>query len=458
MGADARTTEERAARELGENARHSRRNHLLGVVSGMFAGTARDFLHPTLILAGLIYTLTGSTLLVALVTILNKAGVLAPQLLVSRFVEHTPRRRPYFIAVTVVRCTAFAALVGAMWLLSGSTTTLTLTLFFAVYLLTRISGGVGHVIYTDMVGRLIPPHRVGAFLGMRRFLGGSLAILAGMAIIQPILSGVEFPGNYVLLAGIGTALVIVDMTTFSMCREEPGPSADDPTTVGESLRRGMEWLKEDRNYRCYFWMRVAFRINYLALAFFIPYGTEQLESGAGMALLGGIMVATMKLSRVGGSALWGKVADLKGSRATLIGAGAFMLMAPALALLAPMLPPVFAFPLPGVERSLDLPLLVYLLALASMGFGIQANGIGGKRFLITSAPKERRPSYVAFLNTITSPLTLLPLLGAWVAQQAGMRVLFALLLGGGLLSLTSALRMNPTHALREDSETHEDAT
>ena len=433
-------------RALGKNARHTTRNYRLGVLAGLFAGTSRDFLHPELIIAGLVYALTRSPVMVALVPIISKAGVFAPQLLVSTLVEHRPRRRPYFVMLTVARSLAMVALLGTIWLLARGVTPLALTAFFTAYLLVCMCGGAGYVIFSDMVGRLIPPGRVGSFLGARTLLGGGLAIVTGMFIIQPTLSGVELPWNYLLLAAIGTVLVVIDMSTWCLCREEPGPRAESRSGMREALARGLDWLKEDHNYRCYLLSRVAFRINYVGLAFFIPYGTERLgyESRmGGAAVLGGIMVATLKLSTVLGGVVLGKVADRHGSRKGLILSGALMLSAPLLVLLAPLLPGVFELGLPGLEQGLDLPMVVYLLALACMGAGMRGNAMSGMRFLITSAPPERRPTYVAFLNTITSPLTLLPLAGALLASLAGMTTLFTVICAGGVLSVTAALRMRP---------------
>ncbi len=433
-------------RALGDNARHTTRNYRLGVLAGLFAGASRDFLHPELIIAGLVYALTRSPVLVALVPIISKAGVLAPQLLVSSMMEHRPRRRPYFVALTVARSLALLALTGTIWLLAGGATPLALTAFFAAYLLFCICGGAGYVIFSDMVGRLIPPGQVGSFLGMRTLLGGGLAVVTGMFIIQPTLSGVELPWNYLILAAVGTALVMIDMSTWCLCREEPGPRAERRSGVREAVARGFAWLAKDHNYRCYLLSRVAFRINYVGLAFFIPYGTERLgyeSQVGGAAVLGGIMVATLKLSSVVGGTGLGKLADVYGSRKGLLASGAMMLSAPLLALLAPLLPGAFEVGLPGLEQGLDLPMCVYLLALACMGAGMRGNAMSGMRFLITSAPPERRPTYVAFLNTITSPLTLLPLAGALLAQQAGMTTLFAVICIGGILSVAAAFHMRP---------------
>ncbi|MFP3937963.1 MAG: MFS transporter [Phycisphaerae bacterium] len=431
---------------MGDNVAHARRNHRLGLASGTFAGMAQDFLNPEIILVGLITALTDSAWLVALIVIINKAAGLGPQLLISSLVEHQPRRRPYFVIATIVRGTALSVLVLSIYLLSKSVNAATLALFYLAYLVQCVCTGSGHILFMDMVGRLIPADRVGTFLGMRTFLGGGLGILAGFVIIQPMLERLEVPTNYLLVAAIGTILVIIDMSLWSHTREEPGAKADRKTTFTESLRRGWAWMKADHNYRCYFYMRVAFRLNYLGLVFFIPFGKRQLTMATGLAdvaLLGGIMVATLKGSRVVAGAIWGKVTDRFGSKATLIGAGVLFLLAPPLALVSPLLPELFILRFPALEATLNFPLCVYLLALACVGGAIQGNTIGGHRFLVTNAPPHRRASYVAFLNTITSPLTLLPLAGAWMAESVGMNWLFICITAGGLMALVPALRMHP---------------
>ena len=426
------------------SARHVRRNYALGVLNGSLGTLAFDFLHPELIIAGMIWALTGSKLLVALVTVVSKAGILAPQLLVGPRLEHRPLKRPYFVALGGLKLAALAAMIAAMTQLSGRGFGVALALFYLAYIVSCVCGGTAYVVLLDITGRMIPPQRVGSFFGMRHFLGGVLSPLLGLLVIQPVLAKAPLPANYLVVMALGALLTAASVTAFALCREEPGARARRRTTLGESLRRGFRWLRSDANYRAFFWQRVAFRINYLSLAFFIPYGSEALgqERGpAGLAALGGILVATMKGSRTLASILWGRVADRHGFRRCMLGAGVMYLVAPSLALLAPRMPRLFALHLPAMTTPLDLPLLIYLVALAAMGAAIQGTVIGGSQFQVTTAPPHRRISYVGFLNTITSPLTLLPLAGAWLAKAVGLGAVFVLAFGGGLISLWSALAM-----------------
>lgn len=422
----------------------ARRNYRLGVASGAFGTAGFDCIHPELILVGLVLYLTDSVALAALVTVISKAGVLAPQLLVGTRLEHRHWKRPYFIAFSVVRVAALAVMAVAIAMLGWGVTPWRLTLFYGAYLASCLCMGSGYVVFMDIVGRMIPTGRVGSFIGMRHFAGGAASVIIGLAVIQPVLARVSAPTSYFVLACLGVALAAVHAILFGLCREPVSTPATSSTTLGQSLRRGFGWLKTDRNYRVFLALRVIFRVNYLGLAFFIPYGKDELAAergAAGVVILGGIMVAVHKVCRTFSSLVWGRLSDGRGYRSCLVAAGALFTAAPALALLAPHLPRGFAVAIPGTGATLDLPLVVYLLGLGALGAAFQGLIVGGNRFLITNSPPHRRISYVGFLNTVTVPLTLLPLAAAALAESLGLTTLFAMLVFGGLTYVLLALRM-----------------
>jgi MFS family permease len=438
----------------------SRRNYVLGVLNGALGTVAYDFIHPDLILAGLVFALTrplyGDTwamFVVSVLSVINKGGSLLPQLYVSSMLEHRSRKRPFYVMLTFLRGFGTVILLVAIWLMASRVDWMTLGLFFAAFFIVAFCMGAGHVITLDMFGRMIQMERIGTFLGTREFLGGAMSFVAGLLVVQPILNRGQAGGDPSVLASndfwlgvIGGSLTLIAMGFLIMCHEEEGPRAKRRTTFAESLIRGYRWLKRNPNYRAYFWLRVAFRINDLAMTFFIPYGATKLKTTgdtASVVVLGGVLVATFKLSRVISSALWGWTVDRYGDRACLVWTGVCFVTAPLLALLAPALPDVFSVPIPFSDASLDLPLLVYLGALSAIGAAYQGSIIGGNRFLIGRAPPRRRLSYIGFLNTVTSPLTFLPVLGAFIAGSLGVTTLFVAIVGGGFLYLFYAMRIAP---------------
>lgn len=450
MTQNATTSVSPAEAALGLNAVHARHNHAVGLISGGIAGVAMKFVQPELILAGLMYALTRSALLASLVVVVNKVGAMGPQLLVGSWLEHRDRRRPYFRVLAVLRPAVLGGLVLTMVALAQQTNALTLTLFYAIYLLFCLTSGTGHVIWLDMVGRLIPPDRLGKFMGARSFLGHGLGIVAAALLIQPILDGLPLPWNYVLLVAIGAVLVGVDMHIWGRCREEPGPAAERRVSFRQAMRRGFRWLAEDHNYRCYFLARVSFRLTYLGLALFIPYGQEvlpvRLRPGyAGdvqaVALLGGVLVAVRTASDSSGSLIWSRLVDALGVRFCLTCSGLLIFLAAVLALSAPSVPSVFSLSVPWTPLIIDLPIVLYMASLAALGMALTGTMLGTWKFVLTTSRPEERPAYLAFTNTISTPLTLLPLASAWVASQWGMATVFYVVLAGGAMQLLAASRM-----------------
>jgi MFS family permease len=440
--ADALSIRVTGAESPSPGEKHVRRNYRLGIIGGAIATTANDFIEPDLILAGLIYASTGSKLLVGILAIMNKLGGLGPQLLAGSLLEHRKDKMSWYIGAMIIRAFALASLTGSIFMLAKGFSAGALTMFMLSFLVICICGGFAYVITMDMIGRMIPSERLGRYLGIRNFGGQTVAILAGIFVIQPIL-GTGDKYSYFILAIIGSILVILSMTLMSMCKDHEHKTARRPSSLLISLRRGFKWMRLDRNYRLFFWQRVMFRFEYIGLAFFIPYGKDVLmkESTTNIAILGGVMVATMKASRIVASLMWAKTMDPRKCKICLMCGGVGFAAASVLALCAPVLPTLYHIDLPMTHLDLTLPLTIYLLALATLGLANESLNIGGDTFVMTSAPGHRRLSYVAFTNTVTSPLTLLPLAAAWVANLLGVTSLFVMVLASGLTTVWLARKM-----------------
>jgi len=212
------------------------------------------------------------------------------------------------------------------------------------------------------------------------------------------------------------------------------------------IRGGLADLRADRNYRLLLTLRLLMRANGLTLAFYVPYGVERLGA-SGMA---GVFIGVISASRLASSPLWGRVSGGRGNRACLIWSGAFYALSPIAALAATRVPDPAAWSVPWLGFTLSLPLGVYLLSLALFGLALQGNIIARNAFIVEIAPDDRRPSYIAFLNTVSLPMSILPVLAGWTigGSTNGLDGLFIVVAVTGALTFVVASRLTE---VREDA-------
>jgi len=439
----------RTAEHGPQGARFVKRNYVLGVVNGALTRAGLAFVHPHLVLSAFVYSQTKSNLLVGLLAACACAGKMMPQLYVSSLIEHRSRKKPFYIASAVVRMVALAT-TGAMIYLTGpDSRNWTLPLFFIALVVYWFAQGSGSVPFIDIVGQTITSSRLGSFFAQRGLFGAILALIGGFLVIQPIIAHIPCPLSYAVLTGFATIILGTAWVMF-MLTEEPGNSSPPrERNFRQTLRGGVRMLRDNVNYRRLLVIRILARVNILTLAFYVPYGVERL----GAVGLSGLFIGFISISQLTSNLVWGRVSDTKGNRQCLTWAGILFTVSPAAALVAPHLPEAFHWTVPAVPIGVDLPLCVFLAALCCFGWATQANMVGNNAYLIESAPPDRRPSYVAFLNTLTFPMMLLPAVaGALVSQiTIGLDILFAAVVLSGLLSLVSALRLTEVRELNAEN-------
>jgi len=416
-----------------------KKDFLLGIASGAFCGAGMSFLHPQLVMAAFIYELTGSKLLVGIASSLTSAGMLWPQLFVSSRIEHQPRKKPFYIINSICRIVMLASLAGTMWLVGIHRNAWLISLFFLIYFMFRTSQGCGQPLFFDIVGQAILSNRLGSFFAYRALFGSLLALFCGFFAVQPILRYVAFPGNYALLVAGTLILTGTGWTVFMFTHEDANNSPPAPRNLRQTFTGSAQMLLRDKNYRLLLFMRFCVRINMLALVFYVPYGVDRL----GVIGLSGIFVGMIQASRLASSLFWGKLSNRAGNCMCLKVAAFFFTAAPVMALVAPHIPAMFQWPIPGTAVSLDAPLLVYLGALCLFGVATQGYRVSANAFLIESAPPERRPSYIAFLNTVSLPLTFLPAIAGLVIDhlQQGLDYLFLFVALSGVLTIFTASQL-----------------
>ncbi|MBT3269697.1 hypothetical protein HN371_21310 [Candidatus Poribacteria bacterium] len=417
----------------------------MGVVSGTVGRLERSFLHVQLVLAAYVYELTQSNALVGLLTTVTEAGMFGPQLYVSSLIEHRARKLPSFIVMHAARTVAVACMCAGVWV-SASHVAAGLLLFFVACVFHRVLHGGSALAFTDIIGKTVDPRRYGGFLAWRAVLGGILALVTGFLVVQPILDRLAFPVSYAVLVGAGVAFTGISGFVFYLAREDPMERVPKRRGLSGVIRGGLADLRADRNYRLLLTLRLLMRANGLTLAFYVPYGVERLGA-SGMA---GVFIGVISASRLASSPLWGRVSGGRGNRACLIWSGAFYALSPIAALAATRVPDPAAWSVPWLGFTLSLPLGVYLLSLALFGLALQGNIIARNAFIVEIAPDDRRPSYIAFLNTVSLPMSILPVLAGWTigGSTNGLDGLFIVVAVTGALTFVVASRLTE---VREDA-------
>ena len=415
------------------------RNYALGIVNGTLSRLGMGFIHPYLVLSAFVYEQTKSNVLVGLVVTLSTAGLMWPQLYISSRIEHLPRKRPFYIFSTVLRIVTLGIVVATMFLAGSVDSSWILAPFFVAYFVYRTGQGCGNPVFLDLVGQSVAPTRLGSFFAYRGLLGGGLSFVAGFVVLQPILDAIPSPTNYAVLGAIAFVIMSCGWTAFAFVHEPKDRAPPKRRSFRQTAADGGALVWRDTNYRLLLSIRILLRFDLLALAFYVPYGVERL----GAEKMSGVFVGCMAVSRLASSLIWGKISDRKGNRLCLICSAVLLTLSPATALVASRLPALFQWALPFASAPLDLPITVYILALCMVGFGLEAAVIGLNAFMLESAPPERRPSYIAFVNTVSFPFTFLPALAGLLVGSNVRRldVLLAIVCVSGVLTLWAVWRL-----------------
>jgi hypothetical protein len=426
-----------------EDARrtHFARNYFLGVFNGTMIILGNSLISPSLVLAAFVYERTGSEFLVGLLPALGVAGSRLPQLYVSSLIEHRESKKLFYIGATLLRLVTLPTMGLLVLFSSRLSSTTAMAAMFTAYGLFAIGQGGASIPFFDMLASAIGPSRVGGVFATRHFFGHILAMLAGLFVVQRILN--EFGGTrdaaYALLIGLAWLVLAAGWVSFSLVREVGGTAAPHRRSVRAQVVSGISMFREQSNYRGLFWLFFLGPFNGLALTFYVPYGVERL----GVVGLSGVFITVISASRVASSLLWGRISDRSGNRILLIVSGVLYMLSALIALAAPAMPSAVAWHVPGTEVTADLPLIIFLFALCVFGLGQQAGMVGTSGYMVESAPDDRRPSYLAFLNTVTVPVAFVaPVLGLLVGlDPLGLVSVFIISAAGGLLTLVVSLRL-----------------
>lgn len=362
-----------------------RRNFIAALWHGAFLSLGMSLTQPTIVLAAFIADLTGSTVWVGgLSTVLTVAGAL-PQLFVARWIEPRPRKKPYLLLAIYLRVLSWAILAWLIFIIGADRPRLLSWALVGLLAVFYAGGGIGGVPYTDIIGKIIPQDRRGAFFGGREALAGPLAVGAAL-LARYVLSHVSYPNDYALLFGLAAMALLIASLGFWMLREPPRTDTDGRVQSWREYRD--ELLEAWHRLRVLMGVQLLTGFSLMVLPFYIVYARQELGAPSGAI---GWFIMAQALGGMTANLLWARLVDRYGSRPMLTVCATISMLIPLLAVgLGRM----------GWEGMLPVTFLA--------GAIINGRSVGFSTALLELAPAAERPTYTALDEALSLPIAFLP--------------------------------------------------
>jgi len=417
------------------------RNFRLAFINGVLVRISFRFADPTMILAAFVKQLTGSNIMVGLVSSTMRAGWMWPQLFISNLLEHRPRKMPFYYIGFGMRIISWILILLSTLLIGNKNPLLLFYVFYALYFVASSGLGVGTLPFNDIVAKSVPVRRRARLFSLRSLWGGICSIGVGF-IIRHILSddfSLSFPHNYALMFGASAVFLVGSSVSFMLSKEPIRPVRDSRRPFWQHIKRGPHFLKTDRDYRHFLIFRTVAAFSGMAIPFYIPYALDRIRISASVI---GSYTAVGAASAVLANLLWIYVGDKYGSKALLIASAC-------LACIAPVIPLVTGY-LPGTQQAVFYA-LVFMLTQAI----INGQGIGYMTYALNMSPSMSRPTYLGFLNTMMFPMSFVPLLSGWLVKVMSYESVFIISVIASIFTVCFAANLSNVDE-RDDIESKGD--
>jgi MFS family permease len=390
------------------------------------------FFNFSTVLPAFINRLTGSAVLVGLITTVLQFSSNVPQLVAGNLVTRVTSKKRFFITAALVGRPIILAL-GVLVVLTGARPAwLSVIAVYVALALLYGSDSFSIVAWLDIMKRVFPPEKRGRFMAAWQGLAG-LAGLGVAYLISRLLSesGPSFPNNYALIFALGGVAMALSMAGILSIKEPPpsGGEADGAFIPwAEFGRRMVDLWKHDARLRLVALSRLFAMLTELAVPFYVIYATEKLGFPDSAI---GVFIVAQTVSSLLGALLLGGLADRLGShRASQLG----MLITFSAPLLALIL--FLTNTGPGSPLRYTLP-WVYLVIGQSGNLYL----MGHTNYTLDIAPRGQTGLYVGVVNTFSSLGVFGPLFAGWLLSRTSYGVVFGLAAALGLWGLLLTMRM-----------------
>jgi MFS family permease len=290
--------------------------------------------------------------------------------------------------------------------------------------------------WQSMVAKIIPPRQRGTFFGLQ---GSAINVFLSIgAIISGfILERLGSPLDFTLCFLIACVLLVASYIAIGLTKEEPAAPHRTDMDQKAFLTNLQTILKKDANFVWFLIARIMTHFAAMASAFYIVYAVRHFQISEGLA---GIMASVLAGSSIVANPVLGWLGDRLGHR-LMLAAGA----------LAAALSAVVAILAPGPNWFF----LVFIL----LGISNVASWTIAMSITLEFGTEVDRSVYIGLANTLIAPGALIaPLLGGWIADQAGYSTTFMVSAVCGVITFFIILLFfkDPRHLTPAGSMPHPD--
>ena len=387
------------------------------------------FFSPTTIIPSFLTELGASSATIGLITTLQRACWLLPQLIAARYMANKPYKKPAVLWAAGIGRSLLFFLAGLVWATGARPPGLITVLVALIISAFWIGDGLGSLSWFDLFSKTIPAGRRGRLISVGQVASGIFSFLGGFAV-EWILSdrGLPYPNNYAAMFLIAFGMLAMSYIAIARIVEPPGVTAGDTPSWRDYLPQLWHILKTDHAFRNYTIARQLFNLSGLAGPFFMTYALDVLYLPSQVAgrytsigVVGGILAAVF----------FGWLNEKHGTKRTLLYSIGVTALIPLLAL---VIPRVFSGTALGWAYG-----LVFFASNASMSSFMP----GWTAYVLELAPEAERPAYIGLNNTINGISTLFSTLGGLILQWTGNNysLLFAITALGTLTALPLSWRI-----------------
>jgi MFS family permease len=355
-------------------------NHIRNILHGFFLSIGTTIAEPSTILPLIVNHFGGSSMIVGFFAALLRGGAILVQLFAAFQAQSYKLMLPYIRRVFIIRFFAWFFIGVAIIIFGQDSPNFTLFCIGLGLFIFSFSAGFGAIYFKDIIGKIFSHKFRGKTMAYRQFFSGGGGLLSG-ALAGWILESFDAPQSYGYLFIISSFIMALGYISFGTIDE---PKKEKVTQKENSFKKFLHnsWLllKADAHLQIQL-KTFLLAYGYLIALPFIILDAQQKIHLDGVAI--GTLITTQMVGAMLSNFIWAKLTSKGFNKLTANIAISFQIIAIFIAINASSL-------------------YAYMVLFFLVGAALDGNRIASGNLILSLAPPEKRPIYVALQINIVS--------------------------------------------------------